>query len=294
MTTDAKDSSIALDPAVQRAWRWLVEGHGRLVLIAATVLFAVIGLGLLVATIQANGLGWDYRIYSDRAADFMAGRGFYLPRQLSGPYVVQNGDALYPPPALLLFVPFLYLPPFLYWAIPLGITAAVVIWHRPALWAWPLLAAIPVVNLYLRFEITKGNPGLWALAFLSLATVWPFFAPFVAFKWGLAPFALFGIWRRQWWAGAAVALVINLAFLPMWLDYVRVVLDARGNTVGYMLGEYPMMLIPLVAWAASRRTRRRRVAADDPDARSVGVDVAEAPDGASASQSADASATQTA
>lgn len=238
-----------------QAWRWLVHGRGRLVLVVATGLFAVAFLGLVATSFQINGGGWDYRIYMDRAADFVAGRGFYLSRQLAGPYLVQNGDALYPPPAVLLFVPFLYLPPVLYWAIPLGITAAVVAWHRPAIWAWPIIAAIPVWNLYLVHEINKGNPGIWTLAALSLATVWPAIGPFTVLKWGLAPFALFGIWRRQWWVGAGVALVVCLAFAPMWPDYIRVVQDARGNTLDYMLNEYPMMLIPLVAWASRRRDR---------------------------------------
>jgi hypothetical protein len=198
-------------------------------------------------------MGLDYGIYMDRTRDFVAGRGFYLPRQLAGPYTVMNGDALYPPPSLVLFIPFLYLPPALYWAIPLTITAAVVIYHRPAIWAWPIIAFISLWNHYLAWEITKGNPGLWTLALLSLGTVWPFFAPFTALKLGLAPFALFGVWRRQWWVGAGVALVISAAFLPMWFDYFRVLRDVRGDSLEYIVGEYPMMLIPLVAWLARRR-----------------------------------------
>lgn len=239
------------------AWQWLAHGRGRLVLVGVTVLFGAMFVGLLVTSFSLNGIGWDYHIYMDRAGDFVAGRGFYLPRQLAGPYLVQNGDALYPPPAVLLFVPFLYLPPILYWAIPLGITAAVVVWHRPAVWAWPIIASVPLWNLYLMHEITKGNPGMWTLAAFSLATIWPAVGPFAALKWGLAPFALFGIWRREWWLGAGVALIVCLAFAPMWPDYIRIVQDARGNTVDYMLGEYPMMLIPLVAWAARRRDRSR-------------------------------------
>jgi hypothetical protein len=87
----------------------------------------------------------------------------------------------------------------------------------------------------------------------------------VAVKWGLAPFALFGVWTRQWWAGAGVLVVLCVVTGPMWFDYVRVVLDARGNTVGYMLGEWPMMLIPLIAWWSS--TRRRQF-----DVQPVGID----------------------
>lgn len=233
---------------------WFLEGRGRLVLIAATVLFGAMAVGLLIATIAANGFGFDYRIYMDRAGDFVAGRGFYLPHQLAGPYIVQNGDSLYPPPTVLLFVPFLFLPAPLWYIIPLAITAGVIVYHRPALWAWPIIAVIPVVNWYLRFEITKGNPGLWTLALLSLGTVKPFFSPFVAAKWGLAPFALFGVRHREWWVGLAVALGISALFLPMWFDYGRAMLNAsKGGYLDYILGEWMMMCIPLVAWAARRR-----------------------------------------
>jgi hypothetical protein len=255
----ARDRDVAarlLAGESRRAWEWLVRGRGRLVLVGITVLFAVLFVGLLAASFTLNGLGWDYHIYMDRAADFVAGRGFYLPRQLAGPYLILNGDALYPPPAVLLFVPFLYLPPVLYWAIPLAVAAVVIAWHRPAIWAWPIITAIPIWNLYLMHEITKGNPGLWTLAAFSLATVWPRMGPFTALKWGLTPFALFGIWRRDWWIGAGVLLVVCLALAPMWPDYIRVVQDARGTSVDYMIGEYPMMLIPLVAWAAGRRKGR--------------------------------------
>jgi hypothetical protein len=243
-----------LTEAVDLAWHWLVDGRGRIVLLAATAIFLGAFIGLIMESARVNGVGWDYRIYMDRAADFVAGRGFYLPRQLAGPYAVMNGDALYPPPAVLLFVPFLYLPPVLYWAVPLTVTASVIVWHRPAIWAWPLMAAIPVANNYLFNEIGKGNPGLWILAAMALATVRPGIAPFVALKWGLAPFALFGVWRREWRVGAIAALLVSIALLPMWFDYIRVVQDARGSTVGYMLFEWPMMLIPLIAWAS--RTRR--------------------------------------
>ncbi len=237
---------------------WFTKGPGRLVLVAATLLFGAFALWLLYLTVTANGWGFDERIYYDRTTDFLAGRGFYLPRQLAGPYIVENGDSLYPPPLLLLLVPFHFLPAPLWYIVPLGITAAVTVYHRPALWGWALIAAIPVWNHYLRFEIDKGNPGIWALAFLSLGTVRPFFSPFVAFKAGLVPFALWGIWRREWWLGAAVALAINLAFLPLWFDFAHAMLDAqRDGALDYMVGEWPMMCIPIIAAISGRWWRVR-------------------------------------
>ena len=54
----------------------------------------------------------------------------------------------YSPPIAWLIAPFgalqwptfLWLPAILWWAIPLGIIAGVVVYHRPSIWVWPLLA----------------------------------------------------------------------------------------------------------------------------------------------------------
>ena len=212
-------------------------------------------IGLLAASIQMNGIGWDYRIYMDRAADFMAGRGFYCRASWQGHTSSRMATlSILPRRAALRAVP---VPAsLLYWVIPLAITAAVVVWHRPAIWAWPIIAAIPVLERDLMSDIHQRQSRYLDLAALSLATIWPAVAPLTALKWGLTPFALFGIWRREWWVGAGLALAICPAFAPMWPDYIRVVQDARGNSLDYILNEYPMMLIPLVAWGA--RTRHRR------------------------------------
>ena len=138
------------------------------------------------------GIGLDYSIYQDRAADFVAGKGFYLPRQLAGPYEVQNGDSLYPPPALLLFVPFLWIPSVVWWAIPLGIIAAVVYHHRPSIWVWPLLAFCTIAGNGFASTVQKGNPTMWIGAALAIATVWRPAGVLVLLKPSLFPFALFG------------------------------------------------------------------------------------------------------
>ena len=87
-------------------------------------------LAIVVTVVGAYqlGPGLDYRIYMDRAADWLEGDGFYLARQLDGPYALLSGDALYPPISLLLFAPFTSLPAVLWWAIPIGIVSGIVLY----------------------------------------------------------------------------------------------------------------------------------------------------------------------
>ena len=201
------------------------------------------------------GIGLDYGIYQDRAAGFVAGNGFYLPRQLTGPYDLQNGDSLYPPPALLLFIPFLYLPALLWWAIPLGIILGIVVYHRPTMWVWPLVALCTIAGNGFASIIQKGNPTMWVGAAIPLATLWRPAAVLVLLKPSLFPFAFFGANRRSWWLALAVVGLISLAFLPMWLDYFSVVSDARGRDWRYSASEVPFLLIPLIAWVGRTRVR---------------------------------------
>ena len=61
----------------------------------------------------------------------------YLPFQLAGPYAIGDGAILYPPSAFFLLIPFLWLPPVLWWAIPIAGLAYGLWWHRPPMWAGP-------------------------------------------------------------------------------------------------------------------------------------------------------------
>lgn len=220
----------------------------RLVLLLVTGLLLALGLELLIVGAMQLGLGLDFRIYQDRAADFIAGRGFYLERQLSGPYLVQNGDALYPPPALILFVPFLWLPAFLWWVIPIGIIVAVVVYHRPSIWVWPLMSLCMVAGTGFANTVIKGNPTMWIAATVAASTLWRPAAAFVLLKPTLLPFALFGAKSRGWWIMLGVIAIVSLAFLPMWPDFVRAVVDVRGRGWEYTFTEAPVLLVPLIAW----------------------------------------------
>jgi len=202
-------------------------------------------------------VGVDYRLHLDAVRRLLGGGTFYDPAQLAGPYTVAYPDILYPPPIIMILLPFLVLPAFLWWALPVLIVAAVVLHHRPAWHAWPVLAFCiwwPTTGV----KILAGNPDMWITAALALGTLRPGFSPLVFLKPSLFPFALFGI-RSRWWLGLAVLAVVSLAFLPMWPQYVTIALNARGQSVLYSLGEVPLLAIPLVAWAAQRDHRGRTI-----------------------------------
>jgi hypothetical protein len=198
--------------------------------------------------------GLDYRIYMDRAQDWLAGDGFYLPRQLQGPYALLNGDALYPPISLLLFVPFTFLPAVVWWAIPVGIVSGTVLYHRPSLKAWALIGVCMVFWTEFALIVIKGNPMMWVAAFTALATVWPAFGPLVLVRPSAFPFALIGIRHRSWWVTFAVLVVVSVALLPMWHDWLRAVNDGEGEGLFmHHLLAWPTALIPVIAKLGSIR-----------------------------------------
>jgi hypothetical protein len=198
----------------------------------------------------------DFLLYRDATARWLAGGGFYAPWQLAGPYDVWTtpGAILYPPPILVLLVPFTVLPAPLWSALPLAIVMCVVVWHRPHPSAWPILA-MGLAWIATPQAIAHGNPVLWAWAALALGTLWGWPAVLVLLKPSLAPFALIGATRRSWWIGLGALVGASLLLLPLWIDWVRAVVDSRGTGLLYSAKELPMMLIPLVAWAA--RTPRQ-------------------------------------
>lgn len=198
-------------------------------------------------------IGVDFDLYRDATARWLAGGGFYLERQLAGPYHVLYGDVLYPPPILLLLLPFQVLPLGLWYAIPLLVTAWMVQWWQPTRQAWLAIA------ICLWFPITGGvtlhaNPAMWVMAAVALGTRWAAASPLVLLKFTVVPFALVGVGRRAWWAGLGGLVVASLLFLPMWPDYLRVVLNARPELgLLYSVLEFPMLAIPVLAWLGGRR-----------------------------------------
>jgi hypothetical protein len=217
----------------------------------AMILSAIV-LGVGVAILAGNGrmihdqLGVDYALYLARTRSWLAGTGFYLPYQLAGPYDVEMGASLYPPVAILLFFPFLLLPAPLWWIVPMALVAYAVARLRPRPWTWPLMAICLAWPTTLA-GLVYGNPTMWAAAFVAAGAVWRWPAALVVFKPTLLPFALIGVRSRAFWLVAGLVALASLAFLPMDLDYVSVVLNARGNLV-YLLGALPMVVLPVIAW----------------------------------------------
>ena len=82
------------------------------------------------------------------------------------------GPLRYPPPALYLFVAFQFIPWPLWWGIPLGVTAYIIWYWRPAPWSWPILAAICCLVAF-SAPITSGNTEMWVMMAIALATRWP-------------------------------------------------------------------------------------------------------------------------
>jgi hypothetical protein len=234
-------------------------------LVASAALVVAIALEIVEILTNLNRLAFpldgDRVLYANAARDWLAGGGFYEPYQLAGPYDIRSGDILYPPPMLVVFAPLAIVPDplgaVLYYAIPLGITAAVVAWLRPAPIGWPAILFClwwPTTVVV----IAGGNPGSWLMAFMALGCRWRPLSVLVLLKPTLAPFALFGANRRSWWIALGGLALASLAFLPLWPDFIRASLNARGGGgIFYSIGQAPMLLLPLAAWATS--TRRRSV-----------------------------------
>ncbi|MGH2464495.1 MAG: hypothetical protein ACRDGI_03465 [Candidatus Limnocylindrales bacterium] len=225
---------------------------------------------VLYVALPVLGQGWlggDFVVYQDAARRFLAGGGFYPAYQTAGPFPffpahpVVPPTLLEPPPMLALFIPFLFLPTILWWAIPIAIVAVMVIYWRPKPWA---LAVIPLALIYQPTIgiVSQGNPALWLAAALALATRWPGLSVLIFLKPTLLPFALFGIRHRSWWIAAALLGLASLLLLPLDLDWIRSMLNAEGaGGALHSLYQVPLMCIPLVAWLG--RTRRPAPIAED-------------------------------
>lgn len=235
------------------------EPRGRLLDLVALTLTTVF-LGLLAVDLvrllphlDPAKIAIDYNLYIEATRRFFEGGGYYLPYQTQGPYPADPGVILYPPPFTLVVAPFLVLPWFAWWALPIGIVAAVAWCHRPRIVAWPFIAGclwFPGTTVM----IVAGNPTMLFVAGVALATVWAVFGPVVLLKPSLFPFALIGIRRRAWWLGLGILVAVSLPFGAMWIDYVKVLLNARHDLgLLYNVAQVPTMLLPVFAWLGRSR-----------------------------------------
>lgn len=213
--------------------------------LVALVVIEVRPAAVFAASVVPMG---DFVVLRDATASWLAGEPYYPAFQLAGPFQVGPANILYPPPALLLFVPFTVLPAFLWWAIPLGVVVGWIAWCRPR-----PLALLGITACFLSPKtvplIIVGNPTMWLTAALALSVRWGWPAALLVFKPTVAPLALIGVRHRSWWIALAVSAAVSLAFLPMWADWIAVMMNAR-HPLGalYSLPDVPMMLIPIVAW----------------------------------------------
>ena len=226
----------------------------------------VIAVSLLVLAAGIWAYGWfgppgwsanngDLTIYTDATRRLLAGEGWYLERQLGGPYDIAWGDVLYPPASAWFFAPWLVLPGWTFVAIPLGITAWAIWRLQPAPWTWPLMALCllwPMTGL----KVLSANPNVWVTAAIALGALYGWPAAFVLLKPSLAPFALIGIRSRSWWLVAGVLVLLSLPLLAATLEYPRVILDSRGGGIGYSLWDVPLVLVPVIAWLGRARVAR--------------------------------------
>ena len=236
--------------------------------IARPVLAAILGLELLwigfVFVQQAlnnASFGLDYRWHVDAARRLLDTGTPYWPWQISGPYEIADGAILYPPTAFLLFIPFIWLPAVLWWAIPIAVLVGAMAVHRPPLWAWVVIGAILSFEKSLNVFVF-GNPSMWIVAAIAAGTVlwWPFVL--VVVKPTFAPIALLGIRHRSWWIAAIILGLASIPFWRVWLDWFAVVRNSNVSLV-YNLPTLPLMLAPLVAWLSGVR---RPLAGLDPRA----------------------------
>jgi hypothetical protein len=243
-------------------WRWhgfarvrpLRERWGRPTAVGLSVLFALIGLLVFLAALAGTGqriVGLDVGHYLDATRRWLETGTPYLPSEVAGPYEIGPLTFLHPPIALLLFAPFLVLPTFLWWIIPLAVVGWCVVAWRPADWTWPLMVALLALTRF-HIPLIVGNSDLWVWAGVAagLRYAWP--ALLIAIKPSLFFFMFIGSRHRSWWIAAVVVGLLCIPFGSLWLDWVAVVRNAPKD-LSYSLLDVPWLIVPIIAWAARTR-----------------------------------------
>ena len=232
---------------------------------------------------QASGtrdqLGVDYRLYMDVTRRWMDGGPYFEPYQLAGPYEISAGDVLYPPVALLFFVPFTFIPPVVYWVIPAVVVGLGRLRARRATWRGKRATYRNVNRIHRRVTTSSrlriawpttvlktwtGNPVVWIATAMAVATIWRGAAVLVLLKPSLFPFALFGANRRAWWLSLAALVLVSIPFGSMWADWLTALSNSRGGGLLYSALEIPFVALPLIAWAGRTRDRERIAATPGP------------------------------
>ncbi len=229
-----------------RASRWL----GPLAvgfLGAALIIF----LWALLGPYGRTNLDWDRAHYVAATVRWLDTGTPYLANDVAAPFDYQPDTFLHPPIALLLFVPFIWLPSIVWYAIPIAIVITLVFAWRPERWTWPILAAC-IAWPRTSGMLIVGNTDLWVAAFVALGLRSGWGWALIALKPSFAPLALLGARRRVFWIAVAVVGAISIPFGRMWLDWFSVVVHAPGGVLYSILG-LPLVLLPAVAYAGRTR-----------------------------------------
>jgi hypothetical protein len=242
----------------------LTTAHHRLVPVTLAVvagslaLFAAAEFVAIFDGAQRRGeVAWDFALYRRIAEHWLATGQVYFPHQLAGPYEAAGEVNLYPPVALVLFIPFLILPAPLWWAIPMTVISYELIRWRPTRWVWPVLAltaCTPAVSAALVY----GNSSLWAVALLCLGFRAPFAWALLAFKpvEAVIGFVLAIRTRPDAYArGIAVVAGLSALFFMAWPEYPRVIANL-GQSPLFGIASWPWLLLPSIAYVARTRDKR--------------------------------------
>lgn len=227
----------------------------RILTLTATGFFVVAGIAEFVwlwgYIDSQNAIGADLVFFRAIAQHWLDTGQFYLEVQLTGPYVVETlVHVLYPPTALVLFVPFIWLPSLLWWLFPVGVFIVAIRGLRPAPWTWPLIAAGIAYPVTVS-QLIYGNTNMWVAAAIAGGVRWGWPSVLVLVKPSLAPFALVGARNRRWWAALVILALISVPFGTLWVDYVTALRNSSLSWT-YALVAAPLMVVPMVAWLGRR------------------------------------------
>jgi hypothetical protein len=211
-------------------------------------------LALLIAIItcisshylsKSTGMGiGDLRYSIWLARDYLAGKDPYLPYKLNtDPFAVP-----YPFTAVILSLPFAWLPDRIAAAIFTGLGSGILAWlilKRGKSWQLMIFASWPFVNSLL---FTQWCPYVVSMFFT------PNFLPFLFTKPQLAlPFVLTQKPNRIGVISAGLLLVISLILYPLWpIDWVKTLHNYIGYPPLFVLPLGPLLLLALLRYREKR------------------------------------------
>lgn len=229
-----------------RGSRWL--GPVAVGLVGAAV---VILMWALLGPYGRTYLDWDRAHYLSATARWLDTGTPYLAQEVAAPFDYQPDTFLHPPVALLLFLPFRWLPAIAWYAFPIAVVTILVYRWHPGPWTWPIMAACLAWPRTSGMLIV-GNTDLWVAAFVALGLQWGWGWALIALKPSFAPLAALGVRRRGFWLGLAVLGAVSCTFGRLWLDWLSVVVHTPGGLLYSVLG-LPLILLPAVAYAGRTR-----------------------------------------